>query len=62
MKTVNQLVDRRVAKVLKPRNPVILALQKNPKKGGAHVKKRGALRRAEKMAIAKEIAALERGR
>jgi len=51
MKTVNPILFRRVAKASKPRNHVAVAL--NSRRGGAgvHIKPRGALRRAENMAV-----------
>lgn len=53
MKIKNPLLTRRVAKTLKPRNPVLAALKANrsPGRAGAHEKSRGAIRRAEKMAV-----------
>jgi hypothetical protein len=57
IRTVNPLQTRLVAKAMKPRNPVLAALKNSQgAKGGAHRKKRGALRRAEKMAVARVIA------
>ncbi len=57
MKTVNPIPAWRVAKALKPRNPILQALKANlGAKGGPHGKKRGAVRRAEKMALAKSLA------
>ena len=56
MKTVNPLLIRLVAKVVKPRNPVVAALTERRGGAGSHRKKRGALRRAENMAIAKALA------
>jgi hypothetical protein len=58
MRTVNPLQTRRVVKAMKPRNPVQIALKNNQgaKSAGPHRKKRGALRRAENMAITREIA------
>ena len=57
IRTVNPLQTRQVAKALKPRNPVLAALKAaQGAKGGAHRKQRGALRRAEKMAVAKALA------
>jgi hypothetical protein len=54
MKTLNQLLAPRVSKALKPRNPVLAALKAQRSSGaGAHVKSTGALRRAEKMVVAK---------
>ena len=57
MKTINPSTNRRVIKAHKPRNPILVA----PKaaqcaKGGPHQKSRGALRRAEKMALLKDLA------
>ena len=52
MKTINPLQSARVIKALKPRNTVIVALKNGQgARGGAHGKTRGALRRAEKMAV-----------
>ncbi len=58
MKTVNPMLTRLAMKAMKPRNPVLIALKNNQgaKSAGPHGKKRGALRRAEKMAVAREIA------
>jgi hypothetical protein len=58
IRTVNPLQTRRVAKAMKPRNPVLAALKNSQgaKGAGAHRKKRGALRRAEKMAVAQVLA------
>jgi hypothetical protein len=58
MRTVNPLQTRRVVKAMKPRNPVQIALKNNQgaKGAGPHRKKRGALRRAEKMAVLRESA------
>lgn len=56
MKTINPLPSWRVAKALKPRNPVLAALKANlGARGGPHGKSRGAMRRAEKMALLKEL-------
>lgn len=56
MKNVNPILSRRVAKLLKPRNPVLAALKASQgARGGTHRKKRGALRRAEKVAIRKAL-------
>ena len=52
MKTVNPLLTRLVAKAMKPRNPVLVALKNRQGGAGAHRKSRGALRRAENMAVA----------
>lgn len=51
MKTTKPLPTWRLAKVLKPRNPVLAALK--TRQGGAHGKSQGALRRAGKMALRK---------
>lgn len=58
MKNIDPINSFRVAKTLKPRNPVLAALKAGQGAGGAgpHRKKRGAVRRAEKMAIARETA------
>lgn len=57
MKTFNPLPAWRVAKALKPRNPVLAALKANQgARGGPHGKTRGAVRRAEKMALLKDLA------
>jgi hypothetical protein len=58
MKTINPMLTRKAAKALKPRNPVQIALKNNQgaKGAGAHGKKHGALRRAEKMAVLRELA------
>ena len=57
IRIVNPLPTRQVEKLLKPRNPVLAALKASQgARGGLHRKKRGALRRAEKMAIAKAVA------
>ena len=55
MKTVNPLLTRLVAKASKPRNHVLLALKERRGGGGAHRKSRGALRRAENMAVAQAL-------
>ena len=55
MKIVNPLPTRQVAKAMKPRNPVLAALKNRNGGAGAHVKSRGALRRAENMAVARLI-------
>jgi hypothetical protein len=55
MKVVNPLLTRRVIMTMKPRNPVLLALKNWRGGAGLHRKSRGALRRAENMAV---IAAL----
>ena len=57
MKTINPMQNRLVLKALKPRNPILMALKAAQcARGGPHQKSRGALRRAEKMALAKELA------
>ncbi len=57
MKTINPSTNRRVIKALKPRNPILIALKAAQcAKGGPHQKSRGALRRAEKMALLKDLA------
>jgi hypothetical protein len=61
MKTVNPLLARRVAKAMKPRNPVLAALNNRRGGTGSHVKTRGALRRAEKMAVGRKSSALTKG-
>ena len=55
MKTINPMQTRLVIKTSKPRNPILAALKAGQcARGGAHGKSRGALRRAEKMALRKE--------
>lgn len=61
MKTVNPLLARRVAKTMKPRNPVLVALKDRRGGAGAHRKSRGALRRAENMAVAQALSDREEG-
>ena len=58
MKTRNPMLSRKAQKAMKPRNPVLIALKNNQgaKGAGAHGKKQGALRRAEKMAVLREVA------
>ncbi|MDB5803254.1 MAG: hypothetical protein JWN73_576 [Betaproteobacteria bacterium] len=58
MKTMNPMLTHKAAKAMKPRNPVLIALKNNQGARGAgpHGKKQGALRRAEKMAVLREIA------
>lgn len=56
MKTVNPLLTRLVVKAMKPRNPVFAALKERRGGAGAHRKSRGALRRAEQMAVAQAAA------
>jgi hypothetical protein len=56
MKTVNPLLTRLVAKAMKPRNTVLAALKNRHGGTGAHRKSRGALRRAENMAVAVALA------
>jgi hypothetical protein len=53
MKTVNPIQGARIAKALKPRNPVLTALKARAGGAGSHEKKRGSVRRAEKMALVK---------
>ncbi|MFM9885643.1 MAG: hypothetical protein ACKVQT_21665 [Burkholderiales bacterium] len=62
MKIVNPMLARRVAKTTKPRNPVLIALKAGRGGAGAHVKSRGARRRAENMAVSQELAAFEKGK
>lgn len=59
IRTVKPLLSRRIAKALKPRNPMLVALKasQGARGAGAHGKKRGSLRRAENMAMAAETAA-----
>ncbi len=59
MKTVNPLLARRVVKTMKPRNHVLLALKQRAGGAGAHRKSRGALRRAEQMAVLAESTSFE---
>lgn len=56
MMRATQRKKLQVAKAFKPRNPVVAALAAQPGQRGAgvHEKSRGAKRRAEKMALAKE--------
>ncbi|HEX4329558.1 MAG TPA: hypothetical protein VH105_22415 [Burkholderiales bacterium] len=58
MKTRNPMLTHKAAKAMKPRNPVLIALKNNQgaKGAGVHGKKQGALRRAEKMAVLREVA------
>jgi hypothetical protein len=56
MKTVNPLLTRLVVKAMKPRNTVLAALKNRQGGAGAHRKSRGALRRAENMAVAIALA------
>ena len=51
MKTVNPLLSRLINKALKPRNSVLAALKDRRGGAGPHAKSRGALRRAENMAV-----------
>jgi hypothetical protein len=56
MKTINPLPAWRVAKALKPRNPILVALKANlGARAGPHGKSRGGVRRAEKVALRKEL-------
>ena len=61
IRTINPLQTRLVAKASKPRNPVLAALKSNhgARGAGAHRKKHGALRRAEKMAVLKALAVID---
>ena len=61
VKTVNPMLARRVAKTMKPRNPVLVALKDRRGGAGAHRKSRGALRRAENMAVSLELSDLDAG-
>jgi hypothetical protein len=61
MKTMNPMLARRVAKTMKPRNPVLVALKDRRGGAGAHRKSRGALRRAENMAVSRELAGVDKG-
>ena len=56
MKIINPLLTRRVIKTLKPRNHVLVALKERRGGAGAHRKSRGALRRAENMAVLDALA------
>jgi hypothetical protein len=56
MKTFNPLLTRLVAKTMKPRNQVLIALKNRQGGAGAHRKSRGALRRAENMAVMTALA------
>jgi hypothetical protein len=60
MKTVTPMLTRRVIKTTKPRNPVLTALKDRRGGAGTHRKSRGALRRAENMALARERLELNR--
>ena len=60
MKTVNPLLTRLVMKTMKPRNHVLLALKERRGGAGAHRKSRGALRRAENMAVAIQLRAIDK--
>jgi hypothetical protein len=56
MKTINPLPAWRVAKALKPRNPILVALKANlGARGGPHGKSRGGLPPAPKMALVKAL-------
>jgi hypothetical protein len=59
MKTVNPLLSRLINKAMKPRNTVVAARKDRRGGAGAHVKSRGALRRAEHMAVAQAISDYE---
>jgi hypothetical protein len=56
MKTFNPLLTRLVAKTMKPRNQVLVALKNRQGGAGAHRKSHGALRRAENMAVMTALA------
>lgn len=56
MKTINPLLGHKLAKAMKPRNTVLAALKAKRGGGaGVHVKSRGALRRAERMALVRQV-------
>ena len=57
MNVIKALKSRQVVKAPKPRNPVIAALKSKlgGTGAGSHGKTRGALRRAQRMAIKKEL-------
>lgn len=57
MNVIKSLKSRQVVKAPKPRNPVIAALKSKlgGTGAGAHRKSRGALRRAQRMAVKKEL-------
>lgn len=61
MKIVNPLLARRVAKAMKPRNPVLAALKDRRGGAGPHGKSRGALRRAENMAVRQALRGIDKG-
>ena len=53
MRTSNPLLTRLALKTMKPRNPVLAAMKERRGGAGAHRKSRGALRRAENVAVAR---------
>ena len=56
MKTKHPSLARRVAKALKPRNPVLAALKANQgARAGPHTKSRGATRRAERVSLLRKL-------
>lgn len=57
MNVIKSLKSRQSVKLRKPRNPVIAALKNKAGGGGAgaHRKSRGAHRRAQRMAVAREL-------
>lgn len=57
MNVIKTLKSRQAVKAPKPRNPVVVALNKKAggSGAGAHRKSRGAERRAQRMAIRKEL-------
>ncbi|MFN0314093.1 MAG: hypothetical protein ACKVQA_03520 [Burkholderiales bacterium] len=58
---MNPMLAFRVAKTMKPRNPVLAALKERRGGAGAHRKSRGGLRRARNMAVKQETAAFKKG-
>lgn len=58
MRTSNPLLTRLVLKAMKPRNTVLAAMKDRRGGAGAHRKTRGALRRAENMAVADQLKAV----
>lgn len=59
MRTANPLLTRLVIKAMKPRNTVLAAMKDRHGGAGAHRKTRGALRRAENMAVAMQLKVAE---
>ena len=57
MNVIKSIKSRQGVKLPKPRNPVVAALKNKAGGGGAgaHRKTRGAQRRAQRMAVAKEL-------